>query len=70
MTCRAVAAAIRPKPVGVSSNSTMERFHPAAILRGGGEASTQMAALRSDFQEIKRALAEMPEPVEEQLGLF
>jgi uracil-DNA glycosylase family 4 len=45
-------------------------FHPAAILRGGGEASTQMAALRSDFQEIKRALAEMPEPVEEQLGLF
>jgi len=45
-------------------------FHPAAILRGGGEASTQMAALRSDFQEIKRALAEMPEPIEEQLGLF
>jgi uracil-DNA glycosylase family 4 len=45
-------------------------FHPAAILRGGGEASTQMVALRSDFQEIKRALAEVPEPVEEQLGLF
>ena len=45
-------------------------FHPAAILRGGGEASTQMAALRSDFQEIKRALGEIPEPVEEQLGLF
>ena len=30
----------------------------------------EMAALRSDFQEIKRALTEMPEPVEEQLGLF
>jgi hypothetical protein len=29
-----------------------------------------MVALRSDFQEIKRALAEVPEPVEEQLGLF
>jgi hypothetical protein len=45
-------------------------FHPAAILHGGGQASSQMAALRSDFQEIRRALAERPEPVEEQLGLF
>jgi len=45
-------------------------FHPAAILRGGGESSTQMAALRADFQEIRRALAERPQPAEEQLGLF
>jgi uracil-DNA glycosylase family 4 len=47
-------------------------FHPAAILRGGGEGSTQMAALRADFGEISAALAEAPEPVpaEEQLGLF
>jgi uracil-DNA glycosylase family 4 len=45
-------------------------FHPAAVLHGGGENSRQMAALRMDFQEIKRALAERPQPVEEQLGLF
>jgi uracil-DNA glycosylase len=45
-------------------------FHPAAILHGGGEASNQMAALRSDFQLMKTALAERPVPVEEQLGLF
>jgi hypothetical protein len=29
-----------------------------------------MTALREDFQEIRRALDERPEPVEEQLGLF
>jgi uracil-DNA glycosylase family 4 len=45
-------------------------FHPAAILHGGGQASKQMEALRSDFREIARALAERPQPVEEQLGLF
>jgi DNA polymerase len=71
---------ILDKPVSISrvrgqrftleGRTVIPTFHPAAILRGGGEASTQMAALRSDFQEIKRALAEMPEPVEEQLGLF
>ena len=68
------------KPVSISrvrgqrfpfeGRTVIPTFHPAAILRGGGEASTQMAALRSDFQEIKRALAEIPQPVEEQLGLF
>ena len=45
-------------------------FHPAAILHGGGQASPQMIALRADFQEIATALAERPQPVEEQLGLF
>ncbi len=45
-------------------------FHPAAVLHGGGEASSQMAALRQDFQTVKVALAERPQPVEEQLGLF
>jgi uracil-DNA glycosylase family 4 len=45
-------------------------FHPAAILRGGGESSRQMAAIRADFQEMRRALAERPQPAEEQLGLF
>ncbi|HJP65215.1 MAG TPA: uracil-DNA glycosylase, partial [Actinomycetota bacterium] len=46
-------------------------FHPAAILHGGGEASSQMAALRSDFQTIRAIIAEPPpQPVEEQMGLF
>ena len=45
-------------------------FHPAAILHGGGQASPQMTALRADFQEIRTALAERPQPAEEQLGLF
>ena len=45
-------------------------FHPAAVLRGGGDASRQMASLRQDFQEVARALAERPQPVEQQLGLF
>lgn len=48
-------------------------FHPAAVLRGGGDNSRQMAALRDDFQSLKAALAEPPaepERAEEQLGLF
>jgi uracil-DNA glycosylase len=61
---------VRGQRFPLEGRTVIPTFHPAAILRGGGEASTPMAALRSDFQEIKRALAEMPEPVEEQLGLF
>jgi DNA polymerase len=53
-----------------NGRTVIPTFHPAAILRGGGQASSQMAALRADFQEIRRALDERPEPVEEQLGLF
>jgi DNA polymerase len=53
-----------------NGRTVIPTFHPAAILHGGGQASSQMAALRSDFQEIARALAERPEPAEEQLGLF
>ncbi|HXF38043.1 MAG TPA: uracil-DNA glycosylase family protein [Actinomycetota bacterium] len=45
-------------------------FHPAAVLHGGGQASSQMDALRRDFEEVRAALAERPPPVEEQLGLF
>jgi uracil-DNA glycosylase len=45
-------------------------FHPAAVLHGGGEASSQMQALRADFQTIKEALAERPRVPEEPLGLF
>jgi hypothetical protein len=45
-------------------------FHPAAVLRGGGDASSQMTAIRQDFQMVQQALAERPQPTEEQLGLF
>ena len=61
---------VRGQRFPLEGRTVIPTFHPAAILRGGGEASTQMVALRSDFQEIKRALAETPEPIEEQLGLF
>lgn len=53
-----------------NGRTVIPTFHPAAILHGGGESSNQMAALRADFQEVRRALAEAPAPVEEQLGLF
>ena len=53
-----------------SGRTVIPTFHPAAVLHGGGQASNQMHALRADFQEIRRALAERPQPAEEQLGLF
>jgi uracil-DNA glycosylase family 4 len=61
---------VRGQRFALDGRTVIPTFHPAAILRGGGEASSQMAALRADFQEIKAALAEVPQPVEEQLGLF
>ncbi|MGH9168576.1 MAG: uracil-DNA glycosylase [Acidimicrobiia bacterium] len=50
-------------------------FHPAAILRGGGDASRAMQQIREDFAAIRQALdqarAAGDVPVlEEQLGLF
>jgi len=41
-----------------NGRTVIPTFHPAAILRGGGENSAQMIALRTDFQEIRLALAE------------
>jgi uracil-DNA glycosylase len=61
---------VRGQRLPVDGRLVIPTFHPAAILRGGGEASSQMAALRADFQEVRAALADVPEPVEEQLGLF
>jgi uracil-DNA glycosylase len=61
---------VRGQRFQIGSRVVIPTFHPAAILRGGGEASPQMAMLRSDFQAVRDALAEIPEPVEEQLGLF
>ncbi len=48
-------------------------FHPAAVLRGGGESGTHMVAIRADFRRVREVLDE-PQPVtvaaDEQLGLF
>jgi uracil-DNA glycosylase family 4 len=41
-------------------------FHPAAVLRGGGESSRQFLDLRDDFELVRETLAtqiEGPEPV-------
>jgi uracil-DNA glycosylase len=62
---------VRGQRFEVDGRTVVPTFHPAAILHGGGEASSQMASLRSDFAVLKAVLAEPPaEPVEEQLGLF
>jgi uracil-DNA glycosylase len=50
-------------------------FHPAAVLRGGGDASRTMAQVRQDFAAIRAALDEAVSAgagalVDEQLGLF
>jgi uracil-DNA glycosylase len=51
-------------------------FHPAAVLRGGGDSSRAMGSIREDFAGIRTALDEATAAgpaaavVEEQLGLF
>jgi len=64
---------VRGERFEIDGRTVIPTFHPAAILHGGGESSSQMAALRSDFATIRRILDE-PVPVaaaaEEQLGLF
>jgi uracil-DNA glycosylase len=65
---------VRGERFQIRGRSVIPTFHPAAILHGGGESSSQMAALRSDFQRIREVIAEVPEPVavvaQEQLDLF
>jgi len=62
---------VRGQRFDVGGRPVVPTFHPAAILHGGGEASAQFQALRSDFQTILAVLSEPPpQPVEEQLGLF
>lgn len=61
---------VRGQRFVIGGRTVIPTFHPAAILHGGGESSRQMASLRADFQEVRAALSELPEPVEEQLGLF
>jgi uracil-DNA glycosylase family 4 len=64
---------VRGQRFTVDGRSVIPTFHPAAILHGGGEASSQMEALRSDFRQIRAVLDEprtVTIPEQEQLGLF
>jgi uracil-DNA glycosylase family 4 len=64
---------VRGQRFTIGGRTVIPTFHPAAVLHGGGESGSQMAALRSDFQTIRQLVAE-PVPVaavpQEQLGLF
>jgi len=66
---------VRGQRFTVDGRTVIPTFHPAAVLHGGGEAGSQMAAIRQDFVTIKAVLAE-PVPVaaaaaaQEQLDLF
>jgi uracil-DNA glycosylase family 4 len=64
---------VRGQRFEIDGRTIVPTFHPAAVLHGGGEAGSQMQALRSDFRLIRSILDEpRPEPVaaQEQLGLF
>jgi uracil-DNA glycosylase family 4 len=65
---------VRGQRHAVDGRVVIPTFHPAAILRGGGDSSWQMEAIRSDFREMRAALEEARQTVgaviEEQLGLF
>jgi uracil-DNA glycosylase len=62
---------VRGQQFEVNGRTVVPTFHPAAILHGGGESSSQMQALRDDFAAIVKIAGQPspPEP-EEQLGLF
>src|SRR5205085_2391211 len=47
---------VRGQKFNWRGRTVIPTFHPAAVLHGGGEASSQMQALRADFQTIKEAL--------------
>jgi uracil-DNA glycosylase len=67
---------VRGQRFTVDGRTVIPTFHPAAILRGGGEAGSQFAAVLSDFRVLREALDEPAmEPMagagaQEQLGLF
>jgi uracil-DNA glycosylase len=64
---------VRGQRFTIDGRTVIPTFHPAAVLHGGGEAGSQMQALRQDFRSIREVLDEpVPElaMAEEQLGLF
>src|SRR5207248_8040575 len=54
---------VRGQRFPVEGRVVIPTFHPAAILRGGGAAGTQMEAFRSDFREVAKAVQEARAPV-------
>ena len=75
---------VRGQRFPVGGRTVIPTFHPAAILRGGGEGSRQFEDFRRDFRQIAAALAEprgaaapsgptpqsTPAVAPEQLGFF
>ncbi|MFN2544210.1 MAG: uracil-DNA glycosylase [Actinomycetota bacterium] len=62
---------VRGQTFHVDGRIVIPTFHPAALIRGGGAASRQMADVRADFQAVRQALHEVPPPPPvEQLDLF
>ena len=54
---------VRGQRFVIDGRTVIPTFHPAAILRGGGEGSRQFAEFRGDFEEAARALAGEPPTV-------
>ena len=64
---------VRGQRQWVDGRLVIPTFHPAAVLRGGGDASVPMRGLREDLASVRAALDEVREAVpvpQEQLGLF
>ncbi|HLB61495.1 MAG TPA: uracil-DNA glycosylase [Actinomycetota bacterium] len=64
---------VRGQRFAARGRTVIPTFHPAAVLHGGGEASSQMESLRADFGKIRDVLDEpvvLPEAAEEQSTLF
>jgi DNA polymerase len=49
---------VRGQQFAMLGATVIPTFHPAAVLHGGGQASPQMQALRSDFALIRQLLDE------------
>lgn len=67
---------VRGQRYEIKGATVVPTFHPAAVLRGGGNASPQFQSLKDDFALVSRILAEAPPPppepdyVAEQEALF
>jgi uracil-DNA glycosylase family 4 len=60
---------MRGRPYPWHGRTVVPTFHPAAILRGGGESSRQFLEFRDDFELVRETLATLsretaaPQPV-------
>lgn len=62
---------VRGQRFEVNGATVIPTFHPAAVLRSGGDSSSQMSAIRSDLRSVTEVLAQpVPVAAEQQLGLF